>query len=59
MVLKELIFLQLISWVGVVVLKELFLTVSTLAGCGSLERTNSFTVRTFWVGVEMLERTDF
>ena len=32
-------FLQLIFWVGVVVFKELFLTVSTLGWCGGLERT--------------------
>ena len=37
-------FKQFLLWEGVVVLKELILTVSTLQGCGSLERTdfNSF-----------------
>ena len=40
MVLKELIF-RFLHWVGVVVLKELILTVSTLGGgCGGLERTD-------------------
>ena len=39
------------------VLKELILTVSTLGGCGSLERTdfNSF----YFGGSSGLERTDF
>ena len=39
MVLKELIF-KFLLWEGVVVLKELILTVSTLGGCGGLERTD-------------------
>ena len=38
MVLKELIF-NIFYFDGVVVLKELILTVSTLGGCGGLERT--------------------
>ena len=52
--LKELIFLQFLFWeVGVVVLKELILTVSTLGDvfynfydrrCGGPEGTNFFTV---------------
>ena len=43
MVLKELVF-KFLLWEVVVVLKELILTVSTLGGCGGLERTgfNSF-----------------
>ena len=44
MVLKELIFYSLIFWVGVVVLKELIFTVSTLGGCGGLERTDFYSV---------------
>ena len=39
MVLIELI-LTVLLWEGVVVLKELLLTVSTLGGCGSFERTD-------------------
>ena len=39
MVLKDLIFLQFLLCDGVVVLKELISTVSTLGGCGGLERT--------------------
>ena len=38
MILKELIFNEFQLWVGVVVLKELILTVSTLGGCGDLEK---------------------
>ena len=37
--MKELI-LTVSFWEGVVVLKELILTVSTLGGCGGLERTD-------------------
>ena len=40
MVLKELIFNSFYFGRHVVVLKELILTVSTLGGCGSLERTD-------------------
>ena len=40
MVFKELIFLQFLVWDGVVVLKELILTNSTLGGCGGLEKTH-------------------
>ena len=40
MVLKELIFNSFYFWEGVVVLKELIFTVSTLGGCGVLERTD-------------------
>ena len=40
MVLKELIFKHFPVWEGVVALKELILTLSTLRGCGSLERTH-------------------
>ena len=40
MVLKELIFNSFYLQEGVVVLKELILTVSTLGGCGGLERTD-------------------
>ena len=42
MVLKELIFYQFLLWEGVVVLTELvfFSTVSTLGGCGGLDRTD-------------------
>ena len=40
-VLKELILNRLLLWEGVLVLKELILlTVSTLGGCGGLERTD-------------------
>ena len=39
MVLKELIFNSFYFGRGVVVLKALISTVSTLGGCGSLERT--------------------
>ena len=39
-VLKELNFLQILLWEGVVVLKELILTVSMLEGCGHLEGTH-------------------
>ena len=34
-------------WEGVVVLKELILTVSTLGGCDALERTDFLTISTF------------
>ena len=40
-----------------VVLKELILTVSTLGGCGGLERTDFLTVSTLG-GCGGLERTD-
>ena len=40
MVLKEVIFNSFYIWEGVVVLKELILTVSTLGRCGGLERTD-------------------
>ena len=33
-------FEQLVFWEGVVILKELILTVSTLGQCGGLERTH-------------------
>ena len=39
-VLKEVIFNSFYIWEGVVVLKELILTVSTLGRCGGLERTD-------------------
>ena len=39
MVLKETIFNRFVLWEGVVVLKELILTVSTLGECGGHERT--------------------
>ena len=39
-VLKELIFDSFYVWKGVVVLKELIFTVSTLEGCGGPERTD-------------------
>ena len=39
-VFKELIFNSFYYWEVVVVLKELILTVSTLGGCGGLERTD-------------------
>ena len=40
MVFKELIFNTFLLWKGVVVFKELILTLSTLEGCGGLERTD-------------------
>ena len=40
------------------VLKELILSVSTLGGCGGLERTDFFTVSMLG-GCGGLERTDF
>ena len=51
-------FLQFLCWEGVVVLKELILTVSTLGWCGGLKRTDFCTVSTFGVCCD-LERTDF
>ena len=50
-------FKQFLLWECVVVLKELILTVSTLGGCGSLERSdfNSFTLG----GYGGVDRTDF
>ena len=50
MVLKELIFNKFLHLEGVVVLKELILTVSTLGMCGGLERTdfNSFYFGRVW-----------
>ena len=42
MVLKEMIFFYSLGilWEDVVVLKEVILAVSTLGGCGGLERTH-------------------
>ena len=40
MILKELIFNTFPVWEGVVVLKELILTLYTLGGCGGLKRTH-------------------
>ena len=40
MVLKELIFNSFYFWEGVVVLKEVILTVSTLERCGGLDSKN-------------------
>ena len=50
MVLKGLILTVSTLWKGLVVLKELNLTVSTLGGCGSLEKTdfNSFYFWRVW-----------
>ena len=45
-------------WEGVVVLKELILTVSTLRGCGGLERTDFLSISTLG-GCGGLERIDF
>ena len=53
MVLKELI-LNNFYVGGVVVLKELIFTVSTLGGCGSLERTD-FEQLILWEGVVVLK----
>ena len=50
MVLTELIFNSFLLCEGVVVLKELILTVSTLGGCGGLESIEFLTVSIF-VGV--------
>ena len=49
-VLKELIFNNISFREGVVVLKEPILTVSTLGGCGGLERTefNSLYFGSVW-----------
>ena len=51
MVLKELIFNSLHFWKVWWFLKELVLTVSTLGGCGGLERTdfNSFYFGRAWI----------
>ena len=46
------------GWKSVVVLKELIFTVSTLWGCGGLERTD-FLQFLHWEGCGGLERTDF
>ena len=40
-VLERTDFLHFLLWEGVVVLKEMILTVSTLGGCSALERTDS------------------
>ena len=48
----------MILWEGVVVLKELILTVSTLRGCTGLEITHFLRVYTLG-GLTGLERTDF
>ena len=53
MVLKELIF-KFLLWAGMVVLKELILTVSTLGGCCSLERTGFYQFL-HWEGVVVLK----
>ena len=49
---------QFILQEGVVVLKKPILTVSTLGGCGGLERTEFSTISTL-AGCSCLERTDF
>ena len=50
MVLKKLIFNSFYFGEGVGLLKNLFLTVSTLRGCGGLDRTdvNSFYIGRVW-----------
>ena len=58
MVLKELISNSFYCWEGVVVLKELVLTVSMLGGSGDLERTDFFTVSMLG-GCGSSERTDY
>ena len=45
--LNELIFYSFYFQQGVVILKELILTVSILGGCGHLERTDFLTVSDF------------
>ena len=39
-IFKELIF-KFLCWEGMMVLKKLILTISTLGGCGGLEETDS------------------
>ena len=51
-------FEQFLIWKGVVVLKELILTVSTLGGCGGLERTD-FEQFVLWEGVVVLKELIF
>ena len=51
-------FSQFLLWEGVVVLKELILTVSTLGGCGGLERTD-FSQFLLWEGVVVLKELIF
>ena len=58
MVLKELIFQQFLLLEGVVVLKEVILTVPTLGGSNGLERTD-FSIASPFGGSDGLERTDF
>ena len=43
-------FQQFLHWEGVVILKELILTVSTFGGCGGLQRINfnSFYIGRLW-----------
>ena len=59
MVLKELIFNSFLLWAGVQwSSRKLFLTVSTLGGCGGLEGYDLVTVSTL-AGCHGLEKTDF
>ena len=53
-VLERTDFEQLILWEGVVVLKELILTVSTFGQCSGLERTD-FEPFLHWDSVEVLK----
>ena len=57
MVLKELI-CKFPFWEGVVVLKELTLTVSTLGGCGGPEQTD-FELFLLWEGLVVLKELIF
>ena len=57
MVLKEIIF-NSFYFGAVVVLKELIFTVSTLGGCGSLERTD-FEQLILWDSVVVLKELIF
>ena len=57
MVLKEIIF-NSFYFGAVVVLKELIFTVSTLGGCGSLERTD-FEQLILWEGAVVLKELIF
>ena len=50
MVMKELVFKQSLLLEGAVILKEPIFTVSTLEGCGGLERTD-FSQFLLWDGV--------
>ena len=59
MVLIKLIFNTFYCWEGVVVLKELILTVSMLGGCGGLDKNSFLTGFLLWGGCGGLERTDF